>query len=66
MTDPYARLRAVQEALEVAQDAAVEAQEARARVIHSVHAEGLPVKEVAATLGVHVQIVYRIIRRSQE
>lgn len=63
MTDPHARLRAVQETLEVAQDAAAEAQEARACVIHSVHAEGLPASEIADALGVHVQIVYRILRR---
>lgn len=63
MPDPHARLRAVQEALEVAQDAAAEAQEARARVIHSVHAEGLTAAQIADVLGVHVQIVYRILRR---
>ncbi|WP_193104636.1 helix-turn-helix domain-containing protein [Brachybacterium sp. FME24] len=57
-------LRAAQEALDVAQEALHAATAGRDATVQSAYADGVPVPQIAATLGVHRQIVYRIIRRA--
>ena len=61
MTD----LQAAQESLDVAQEALHAATAARDAEVQCAYAEGMPVPQIAAQLGVHRQIVYRIIRRAQ-
>lgn len=61
MTD----LRAAQEALDVAQEALHAATIDRDAAVQAAYRSGVPVPQIAAELGVHRQIVYRIIRRAQ-
>lgn len=58
-------LRAVQESLEVAQEALQAATADRDAAVQAAYRNGVPVPQIAAQLGVHRQIVYRIIRRAQ-
>ena len=58
-------LRAAQESLDVAQEALQAATRDRDAAVQSAYRNGVPVPQVAAQLGVHRQIVYRIIRRAQ-
>ena len=58
-------LRAVQESLEVAQEALTAATRDRDATVQAAYRNGVPVPQIAAQLGVHRQIVYRIIRRAQ-
>ena len=60
MTD----LQAAQEAVDVAQEALQAATRDRDDAVQSACADGVPVPQIAAELGVHRQIVYRIIRRA--
>ena len=61
MTD----LQAAQESLDVAQEALQAATRDRDAAVQAAYADGVPVPQIAAQLGVHRQIVYRIIRRAQ-
>ena len=61
MTD----LQAAQEAVDVAQEALHAATTDRDAAVQAAYADGVPVPQIAAELGVHRQIVYRIIRRAQ-
>ena len=58
-------LRAAQEAVDVAQEALQAATRDRDATVQAAYAGGVPVPQIAAELGVHRQIVYRIIRRAQ-
>ena len=60
MTD----LQAAQESLDVAQEALHAATTDRDTTVQAAYADGVPVPQIAAELGVHRQIVYRIIRRA--
>lgn len=61
MTD----LQAAQEAVDVAQEALQAATRDRDAAVQAAYRDGVPVPLIAAELGVHRQIVYRIIRRTQ-
>ncbi len=61
MTD----LQAAQEAVDVAQEALQAATRDRDAAVQAAYRDGVPVPQIAAGLGVHRQIVYRIIRRAQ-
>ena len=61
MTD----LQAAQEAVDAAQEALHAATRDRDAAVQSAHRDGVPVPQIAQELGVHRQIVYRIIRRAQ-
>ena len=61
MTD----LQAAQEAVDVAQEALTAATTDRDAAVQDAYRNGVPVTQIAAELGVHRQIVYRIIRRVQ-
>ena len=61
MTD----LQSAQEAVDVAQEALHAATRDRDAAVQAAYADGVPVPLIAAELGVHRQIVYRIIRRAQ-
>lgn len=63
MTDHPENLRSAQETLDVAQEASAEAVRARDAAIQSAYADGLPVPVIVDAIGVHRQIIYRIIRR---
>ena len=58
-------LRSTQEAVDVAQEALQAATRDRDAAVQSAYRDGVPVPQIAAQLGVHRQIVYRIIRRAQ-
>ena len=58
-------LQAAQEAVDVAQEALTAATRDRDAAVQAAHRNGAPVPQIAAELGVHRQIVYRIIRRAQ-
>ena len=58
-------LRAAQEAVDVAQEALTAATRDRDAAVQAAYADGVPVPQIAAQLGAHRQIVYRIIRRAQ-
>ena len=58
-------LRAAQEAVDVAQEALQAATTDRDAAVQDAYRNGVPVPQIAAQLGVHRQIVYRIIRRTQ-
>lgn len=58
-------LRSTQEAVDVAQEALHAATTDRDAAVQAAYADGVPVPQIAAELGVHRQIVYRIIRRAQ-
>ena len=58
-------LRAAQEAVDVAQEALQAATRGRDAAAQAAYRNGVPVPLIAAELGVHRQIVYRIIRRAQ-
>lgn len=60
---PEDRLQAAQEAVDVAQEALHAATADRDATVQSAYRDGVPVPLIAAELGVHRQIVYRIIRR---
>lgn len=57
-------LREAQESLDVAQEALTAATRGRDAAVQHAYASGVPVPQIAAKLGVHRQIVYRIIRRA--
>lgn len=59
------RLRAAQESVDVAQEALHDATTDRDAAVQAAYRNGVPVHQIAAELGVHRQIVYRIIRRAQ-
>lgn len=59
MTD----LQSAQEAVDAAQEALTAATRDRDAVLQAAYADGVPVPQIAAELGVHRQIIYRIIRR---
>ena len=61
MTD----LQSAQEAVDVAREALQAATRGRDAAVQSAYRNGAPVPQIAAQLGVHRQIVYRIIRRAQ-
>ena len=61
MTD----LQSAQEAVDVAQEALQAATTDRDAAAQAAYRDGVPVPLIAAQLGVHRQIVYRIIRRAQ-
>ena len=61
MTD----LQAAQEAVDVAQEALQAATRDRDATVQDAYVAGVPAPQIAAELGVHRQIVYRIIRRAQ-
>ena len=61
MTD----LQAVQETVDAAQEALHAATRDRDAAVQAAYADGVPVPQIAQELGVHRQIVYRIIRRAQ-
>ena len=56
-------LQAAQEAVDVAQEALQAATRGRDASAQSAYRNGVPVPQIAAELGVHRQIIYRIIRR---
>ena len=58
-------LRSTQEAVDVAQEALQAATRDRDAAVQSAYRDGVPVPQIAQELGVHRQIVYRIIRRAQ-
>ena len=58
-------LQSAQGAVDVAQEALQAATRDRDAAVQSAYCNGVPVPQVAAQLGVHRQIVYRIIRRAQ-
>ena len=58
-------LRSAQEAVDVAQEALQAATRDRDAAVQAAYAASVPVPQIAAQLGVHRQIVYRIIRRAQ-
>lgn len=58
-------LRSAQEAVDVAQEALQAATTDRNAAVQAAYAASVPVPQIAAELGVHRQIVYRIIRRAQ-
>lgn len=58
-------LREAQESLHVAQEALQAATRDRDATVQAAYRNGVPVPQIAAELGVHRQIVYRIIRRAQ-
>ena len=60
MTD----LQSAQEAVDVAQEALQAATRGRGAAVQSAYRNGVPVPQIAQELGVHRQIVYRIIRRA--
>ena len=57
-------LRSTQEAVDVAQEALQAATRDRDAAVQAAYADGAPVPQIAQELGVHRQIVYRIIRRA--
>ena len=57
-------LRSTQEAVDVAQEALQAATRDRDAAVQSAYRDGVPVLQIAQELGVHRQIVYRIIRRA--
>ena len=59
MTD----LQSAQEAVDAAQEALTAATRDRDAALQAAYADGVPVPQIAAELGVHRQIIYRIIRR---
>ena len=61
MTD----LQSAQESVDVAQEALQAATRDRDAAVQAAYADGVPVSQIAQELGVHRQIVYRIIRRAQ-
>ena len=65
IADHETALAAAQEAVDVAQEALAAATRDRDATVRAAYADGVPVPQIAATLGVHRQIVYRIIRRAQ-
>lgn len=56
-------LRAVQESLEVAQEALNDAIRVRDQAVRDARADGIPVPAIADALGVGRQMVYRILGR---
>lgn len=60
---PEERLRAAQETLDVAQEAARDAVRARDAAIRHARSEGVPASAIADALHVDRQIVYRILRK---
>ena len=58
-------LQAAQEAVDVAQEALTAATQDRDAAVQAAYGSGVPVPQIATALGVHRQIVYRIIRRAQ-
>src|SRR5690606_30572650 len=58
---PMLDLQAAQEAVDVAQEALQAATRDRDAAVQAAYADGVPVPQIAAQLGVHRQIVYRII-----
>ena len=58
-------LQSAQEAVDVAQEALQAATADRNAAVQSACRAGVPAPQIAAQLGVHRQIVYRIIRRPQ-
>ena len=63
--DAVTDLQSAQEAVDVAQEALTAATRDRDAAVQSAYRDGVPVPQIAAELGVHRQIVYRIIRRAQ-
>ena len=63
--DAVTDLQSAQEAVDVAQEALQAATRDRDAAVQAACADGVPVPQIAAELGVHRQIVYRIIRRAQ-
>ena len=59
-------LQSAQEAVDVAQEALTAATRDRDAAVQAAYRNGVPVPQIAAQLGVHRQIAYRIIRRAQE
>ena len=57
-------LRSTQEAVDVSQEALQAATRDRDAAVQSAYRDGVPVPQIAQELGVHRQIVYRIIRRA--
>ena len=58
-------LQSAQGAVDVAQEALQAATRDRDAAAQAAYRNGVPVPLIAAELGVHRQIVYRIIRRAQ-
>ena len=58
-------LQSAQGAVDVAQEALHAATRDRDAAVQAAYADGVPVPQIAQGLGVHRQIVYRIIRRAQ-
>ena len=58
-------LQSAQGAVDAAQEALQAATADRDATVQAAYADGVPVPQIAAQLGVHRQIVYRIIRRAQ-
>lgn len=58
-------LQSAQGAVDVAQEALQAATRDRDATVQAAYVAGVPVPQIAAQLGVHRQIVYRIIRRAQ-
>ena len=58
-------LQSAQGAVDVAQEALQAATADRDATVQAAYRDGVPVPLIAAELGVHRQIVYRIIRRAQ-
>ena len=58
-------LQAAQEAVDVAHEALQAATRDRDAAVQAAYRNGAKVPQIAAELGVHRQIVYRIIRRAQ-